>query len=639
MYYPSITGSYVNGIILSTGEIIRCHTSRYYEQQINFLYQHKTIKKYTIYNSVTILQSKGFFMKLFRQCLFLCILALPNILNATTYYANSSTGSDSYTGTSSAASFKTFTKAYTTASAGDVIILTGTFTGTDVTETASTATNGFTISKALTIQGSSSTTLAIVQAGSSLSSSTSRAVFSISANVTLKDLELRYGYIDYGGAIYEYSGYTVILNNCYLHDNYTTSKGGAIFASSCALTITGCTFANNTSIQAGGIELNTSASAVITNSTFYNNIATGGTGGALSISTACTCVITNCTIAGNTASTYGGGIEMSNSGGTVTIKNTIVANNTCTGYSATNDLDLYTGTFTDNGYNIFEYYEAASGVGSINGNTKTGNQTSLFGSSISATPSLATNNTSNGTPTLKTTSGSVVINAGNSSANGSVSIPTTDQRGASRNGSVDIGAYEYWSDAGALPVELSSFTASTANSAATLSWKTATEVNNYGFEVEKRLVGETVNGAWEKVGFVAGNGTSNTEHTYSYADANVSSGTYAYRLKQIDNDGTYKYSNEAEVTINVPNILTLANYPNPFNPTTTFSFTLVQDGFTTLKIYNVLGKEVATLVNGDMKAGITNTVTFDASKLSSGVYFSRLENNGSAQIKKLVLMK
>jgi hypothetical protein len=144
---------------------------------------------------------------------------------------------------------------------------------------------------------------------------------------------------------------------------------------------------------------------------------------------------------------------------------------------------------------------------------------------------------------------------------------------------------------------------------------------------------------WGSIGFVAGSGTSNTEHTYSYSDANISSGTYAYRLKQIDNSGTFKYSNEAEVTISVPKVLTLANYPNPFNPTTTLSFTLAQDGFTTLKIYNVLGKEVATLVNGEMKAGITNTVAFDASKLASGVYFSRLENNGSAQIKKLVLMK
>jgi hypothetical protein len=199
-----------------------------------------------------------------------------------------------------------------------------------------------------------------------------------------------------------------------------------------------------------------------------------------------------------------------------------------------------------------------------------------------------------------------------------------------------------------LPVELVSFTAKASSLNTTLTWKTATEINNYGFEVERRIVDNQNLSlpspnrgglGWGSIGFVAGSGTSNTEHTYSYSDANISSGTYAYRLKQIDNSGTFKYSNEAEVTISVPKVLTLANYPNPFNPTTTLSFTLAQDGFTTLKIYNVLGKEVATLVNGEMKAGITNTVAFDASKLASGVYFSRLENNGSAQIKKLVLMK
>ncbi len=195
----------------------------------------------------------------------------------------------------------------------------------------------------------------------------------------------------------------------------------------------------------------------------------------------------------------------------------------------------------------------------------------------------------------------------------------------------------------ALPVELSSFTASTANGTATLAWKTATEINNYGFEIERRVIqgdgkGEKVE--WSKVGFVAGNGTSNTEHTYSYSDANTSSGTYAYRLKQIDNGGTYKYSSETEVTISIPKVFALnQNYPNPFNPTTTFTFTLAQDGFTTLKVYNVLGKEVATLVNGEMKAGMVNTVTFNASRLSSGVYFYQLKSGSFLQTKKMLLMK
>jgi hypothetical protein len=193
-----------------------------------------------------------------------------------------------------------------------------------------------------------------------------------------------------------------------------------------------------------------------------------------------------------------------------------------------------------------------------------------------------------------------------------------------------------------LPVELVSFTATANRMDADLHWSTATEVNNYGFDVERRLINSqssTVN-SWTKIGFVEGNGTSNSAHSYSYTDASVSSGTCAYRLKQIDNNGTYKYSSETEITIAVPKVVALnQNYPNPFNPTTTITFTLAQDGFTTLKIYDVLGREVTTLVNGEMKSGVMNAVSFNASKLSSGVYFSRLESSGNVQMKTLMLLK
>jgi hypothetical protein len=192
-----------------------------------------------------------------------------------------------------------------------------------------------------------------------------------------------------------------------------------------------------------------------------------------------------------------------------------------------------------------------------------------------------------------------------------------------------------------LPVELSSFKATAASSSATLSWKTATETNNYGFEVERRLVGKTINGKWEKLGFVAGNGTSNVEHTYSYSDASISSGTYAYRLKQIDNSGTFKYSSEAQITIAVPAVFALGqNYPNPFNPTTTIKYDIPVGtyGNTSIKVYDVVGREVATLVNETKEAG-SYQVTFNASKLASGVYFYKLQAGSYSSVKKLVLMK
>ncbi len=125
-----------------------------------------------------------------------------------------------------------------------------------------------------------------------------------------------------------------------------------------------------------------------------------------------------------------------------------------------------------------------------------------------------------------------------------------------------------------LPVELTSFIATSSNSTATLAWKTATEVNNYGFEVQRGMVStsQSSEASWGKIGFVQGSGTSNVQHNYSYTD-NVRAGSYSYRLKQIDHNGAFVYSQEVEVTIGVaPSVFALAqNYPNPFNPTTDLS--------------------------------------------------------------------
>ena len=199
-----------------------------------------------------------------------------------------------------------------------------------------------------------------------------------------------------------------------------------------------------------------------------------------------------------------------------------------------------------------------------------------------------------------------------------------------------------------LPVELTSFTAKTTNSSATLHWQTATEMNNYGFEIERRMTsplsppyqGGDVRGGWQKIGFVQGAGTSNAPREYNFTDQRLSSGRFVYRLKQIDNDGSFKYSQEAEVTIVVPKVFALSqNYPNPFNPSTTINFTLAEDSHVSLRVFDMLGREVQTLVNGEMKAGEVHNVLFDASKLSSGLYFYRLETGKNSLVKKLVLMK
>jgi hypothetical protein len=193
-----------------------------------------------------------------------------------------------------------------------------------------------------------------------------------------------------------------------------------------------------------------------------------------------------------------------------------------------------------------------------------------------------------------------------------------------------------------LPVELTSLTASVNQLNAELKWSTATEVNNYGFEVERRAISDQQSAvsSWAKVGFVNGNGTSNVQHSYSFSDNITESGSYAYRLKQIDNSGTFKYSQETQVTIEVPKVFTVSqNYPNPFNPTTNIDFTVAADGKAVLKVYNTLGQEVAELYNGEAQAGRIIQTHFDASRLASGIYFSRLEADGKSLVKRMMFIK
>jgi len=188
-----------------------------------------------------------------------------------------------------------------------------------------------------------------------------------------------------------------------------------------------------------------------------------------------------------------------------------------------------------------------------------------------------------------------------------------------------------------LPVELTTFNATANNNTATLSWTTATEVNNYGFEIERRTV-SSVNG-WKKVGFVQGNGTSNASHSYSFIDKNLSASTYVYRLKQIDNSGAFKYSQETEVTLGIPGVFALSqNFPNPFNPQTTIAYDIPKECFVTIKVYDVLGKEVASVVNENKKAG-SYQVSFDGSRLSSGMYICRMSAATYSSATKMIILK
>ncbi|MCB0727304.1 MAG: T9SS type A sorting domain-containing protein [Ignavibacteriae bacterium] len=190
---------------------------------------------------------------------------------------------------------------------------------------------------------------------------------------------------------------------------------------------------------------------------------------------------------------------------------------------------------------------------------------------------------------------------------------------------------------GALPVELSSFTSSVNLRNVTLNWSTTSESNNSGFDIERSNLNSE---EWTKIGHMNGFGTSETSHNYTYTDRGLATGSYSYRLKQIDYNGNFEYFNlNGEVVIGTPNEFSLIqNYPNPFNPTTSIDFNMPQEGFVSLKVYNTSGKEVATLVNETRAAGYY-TVNFNATNLSSGVYYYRLESNGISKVMKMALIK
>ncbi len=187
-----------------------------------------------------------------------------------------------------------------------------------------------------------------------------------------------------------------------------------------------------------------------------------------------------------------------------------------------------------------------------------------------------------------------------------------------------------------LPVELTSFTSKFLNDKIQLNWVTKTEVNNYGFNVERRIN----DGEWSSIGFVEGHGNSNSPKNYSYSDKDLFAGgsSFQYRLKQVDTDGTFEYSDVVEVDV-VPTQFELSqNYPNPFNPSTTIRFSLPQATQIKINVYNMIGEQVATIAEGMYETG-NHKITFNASNFPSGAYIYRIESNEFVQVKKMILMK
>ena len=201
-------------------------------------------------------------------------------------------------------------------------------------------------------------------------------------------------------------------------------------------------------------------------------------------------------------------------------------------------------------------------------------------------------------------------------------------------------------DQTALPVQLTSFNAIIMNKKVKLTWSTSTEVNNYGFEIERQKLSPTGKAIeetnWKTIGFIQGNGNSNVPRIYTYTDRDITNGKYAYRLKQIDYDGKYEYSKTVEIDVKLrAEDIELVAYPNPFNPETKIKYSIpdgIENANVQVKLYDGVGREIKTLYTGTQEPGVYE-LELNGDELTSGIYFVRLNVNEKYKMVKTILIK
>jgi len=191
-----------------------------------------------------------------------------------------------------------------------------------------------------------------------------------------------------------------------------------------------------------------------------------------------------------------------------------------------------------------------------------------------------------------------------------------------------------------LPVELSVFTAQQKGDKVILDWKTETEIDNYGFDVERKIVSDYINEDWKKIGFLAGYGNSNVPRYYSFSDKDLYNyAAYSYRLKQMDNNGSCKYSEEIKVDINKASALMLyQNYPNPFNTETTIKFSIPSDAHIRIALFNTLGEKIKEIASGFYRKG-DYRININSEDLSSGIYLCLFTSGNEKKAIKISVMK
>lgn len=446
------------------------------------------------------------------------------------------------------------------------------------------------------------------------------------ASITIENSTFRLNYAQFSGAairLHDYCDALIRFNEIY---GNSVSSGGAgfYFYRSNPYVYNNLVY-NNTATSNGAAMNMDNSSPIVVNNLMVNN--SSGNGGAIYITTLSQAKFNNNTIANNTANN--GGAVYINLSSAPTFTNTIIWGNT-----ASFGTQVYIAN--DNSDPNFIYSLIQHGTIGFYGNGSGGNYNGTYQNNVEVDPLF----TGSGNHPFSISQNSPALDAGTPDTTG-LYLPSIDLAGGLRvdSNAIDMGAYEYQTF---IPVELISFTASVNNNSVTLNWMTATETNNKGFEIE-RLKDYSASGkklqSWEKVGFINGNGTTTEVSLYSFHDKDVSAGKYIYRLIQIDYDGTATELKQAEIEITAPaEFALLQNYPNPFNPVTNFVFRVSSFEFVSLKVYDILGNEAASLVN-EVKEPGEYEIEWNASSLSSGVYFYQLKAGSFSSTKKLILMK
>jgi len=431
-----------------------------------------------------------------------------------------------------------------------------------------------------------------------------------------------------GGGIYVSSpGGTIIINNSNISHCKAPSGGGIYIAQADNVFMSGCTFKYNAVNNAGGggaVYINQAGTVSMMKTIFDNNYCGSYPGGVVYSVNCSNLVIDHCDLVNNNGQVAEGGIKL-NGNTSMIVKNCIFRNQ--------DGPQIWFENYTSASVSYNDFFESysipfvggPSGLGVLTTVNTNGDSCDVY-SNILLDPLFVDFANSDyhlswaNWPTPDSTK-SPCIDSGDP-------LSPLDPDGTI----ADMGVFSFDQS---IPVELVSFTAELSRDIAFLKWITATETNNSGFEIERRQD----NSGWEKIGFVEGHGTTTEPNSYSFEDKNISTGIYLYRLKQIDYNGSFEYSIEVKLEVSVPSEFSLEqNYPNPFNPETKIKYSVPQASQIQIKVYDILGNKIETLVNEEKSVG-TYEITWNAENLPSGVYFYQLKAGEFVQTKKMLLMK